>query len=726
MLSAGTATAGLIGTLVLLIGASALPQGVTGTESDSTGLTGERAEVEVLGDFEPDTFGTGVKLFSNRSYKLRETPALLEGQAFVRGVMEQMVFRCTKSGAVTVLTPDPAHPRAASRCQELEARGFVRVAEPKTFQLFGDAEFDRVRIYRKHLVQGEEFRLGKWVLLVGPKQITRWQPSQPRPWTENTGELLYNGIRLPKEWPPSSLDPKSAEPMPVPYLQHPPKVIPIDAGRQLFVDDFLVEATDLKRAFHKAQKFEGNPVLAPQTQLELNPPHNAIACPKSGGVWWDSAQQVFRMWYEAGWLHTICLATSRDGLHWDRPDLDLQPGSNRVLDPSIRPDSWTVFPDYDGTDPSAGWKMFLRSPGGQLLPGMSMVSADGIHWSQPSQSGLTGDRSTMFYNPFRKKWVYSLRTSVRGRSRHYWECDDFLAGAQWGDIRSGSGERTPVFWAAADQLDRPDPDIGEPAQLYNLDAVAYESIMLGIYQIHLGPANAQGIKTGLPKITELNLAYSRDGFHWHRPDRTPFIPAARRDVWDRGYVQSVGGLCLVRGDRLWFYYIGFQGDPTRTNRPAPDHGMYHRGSTGVAFLRRDGFVSLDAGPRGGTLTTRLVRFSGAHLFVNVACARGALKAEVLDEDGRVIEPFTLERCLPVATDSTRVRVSWQDAASLATLKDRPVRFRFHLKDGSLFAFWVSPAASGESNGYVGAGGPEFSGYRDSVASPKPDPRPQRP
>ena len=46
-----------------------------------------------------------------------------------------------------------------------------------------------------------------------------------------------------------------------------------------------------------------------------------------------------------------------------------------------------------------------------------------------------------------------------------------------------------------------------------------------------------GMKSGLPKITELNLAYSRDGFHWDRPDRRAFIAASRADTWDRGYVQ---------------------------------------------------------------------------------------------------------------------------------------------------------------------------------------------
>jgi hypothetical protein len=503
--------------------------------------------------------------------------------------------------------------------------------------------------------------------------------------------------------------------MPVPYLEHPPKVIPIDVGRQLLVDDFLIETTDLKRTFYKAQKYEGNPVLFPQTELELNRPRNAIACPKSGGVWWDSAQQVFRMWYEAGWIHTICYATSRDGIHWERPNLDLQPGSNRILDPAITPDSWAVFPDYDGADPAARWKMYLRPPGGDL-PGLSMVSADGIHWSKPVESGLTGDRSTMFYNPFRKKWVYSLRSGVRGRSRHYWECDDFLAGAKWDNFRFGASDTTPVFWTAADRLDPPDPEIGDRPQLYNLDAVAYESIMLGIYEMHLGPDNGKCAKLGLPKITELNLAYSRDGFHWHRPDRTPFIPASRCDVWDRGYVQSVGGLCLVRGDRLWFYYIGFQGAANRADKEWLGNGMYERGSTGVAFLRRDGFASLDAGASAGTMLTRSVTFNGKHLFVNADCPQGELRVEVLDASGTVIAPFTKENCEPFRADQTKQAIHWQGADDLSRLRGQVVKFRFHLTNGKLYAFWVSLDNSGASSGYVAAGGPEYSSYLDTVTS----------
>jgi len=60
---------------------------------------------------------------------------------------------------------------------------------------------------------------------------------------------LYNGIELPAQWPPVYT--LRSEPTVPPYLTHLPAVIPIDVGRQLFVDDFLVDRTNLRRSFHQ-------------------------------------------------------------------------------------------------------------------------------------------------------------------------------------------------------------------------------------------------------------------------------------------------------------------------------------------------------------------------------------------------------------------------------------------------------------------------------------------
>ena len=674
-------------------------------------MKGVPAEIAVAAG-EAATFETNVRLFTNRAYTPATCPDALQGCSFLRADIDQLEFKCTSPGLAYILTPTSRVDSACTLETDLLIAGFEKTSVAP-FQLFGSKQIDVCRVFQKQLQAGERFRSGKWgVLLVpGTLNLTLSPPPARTPWPENRGELLYNGIRLPEAWPPRTFDPADHSPMPVPYLEHVPAVIPIDVGRQLFVDDFLIEETTLSRTCHRARKYENNPVLEPETELEgvgvdgISP----AAAPKDGGIWWDPDQRQFRMWYEAGWLYRVAYATSKDGLTWERPSLHIKEGTNQVLSDAVHPDSWNVVPDPDASDPAQRWKMLLRRPGGGHHA-QALTSADGLHWSKPQVAGTCGDRTSMFYNPFRKVWVYSIRSGMpgRGRSRHYHEHKDFLAGARW---LSGG----PVPWAAADELDPPDPAVGQNAQLYNLDAQAYESLMLGVFEIHLGPPNDVCERGKFPKTTEIMLAFSRDGFHWSRPDRRAFIPAARAEgTWDRGYVQPVGGICLVMGDRLWFYYTGFSGTAEKVRDKPRKRGIYVQASTGLAFLRRDGFASLDAGAQGGALLTRPVTFSGRHLFVNVAAPTGSLRVEVLDEAAKPIAPFTLENCKPVSTDSTLQRIEWQGAEDLAALAGKPVRFRFQLTDGALYAFWVSPDADGASHGYIGAGGPGFTGLVDTV------------
>src|SRR5882724_10696364 len=81
------------------------------------------------------------------------------------------------------------------------------------------------------------------------------------------GETLYNGIKLPTPWPPVWKE-VPANPGDPPYLMSPPAVIPIDLGRQLLVDDFLIEKTDLKRTFHVPKPHKDNPILKPEKPWE--------------------------------------------------------------------------------------------------------------------------------------------------------------------------------------------------------------------------------------------------------------------------------------------------------------------------------------------------------------------------------------------------------------------------------------------------------------------------
>ena len=509
------------------------------------------------------------------------------------------------------------------------------------------------------------------------------------------GQMLYNGIQLPAVWPPQDVTlTRESQPTP-PYLISPPDLIPIDIGRQLFVDDFLIARTTLKRTFHTARYHTASPVLKPEQPWEIEGGPTAMVF--SDGVWYDPSDRLFKMWYMGGYGRATCYATSRDGIHWEKPALDIQPGTNIVH--IGRRDSGTVWLDTEEKNPQRRYKMFLYDYSGKLA---IYFSADGIHWGKEvAHTGPTGDRTTVFHNPFRNAWVYSLREYFPppagvGRCRRYWENADVLAGAQW-----KAGE--PPLWVGADDLDPRRADLKTPPELYNLDAVAYESMLLGLFSIWRGQPSDR------PKPNEVCVGFSRDGFHWYRPDRRAFIPVSENcGDWNWGNVQSAGGCCLVVGDELWFYVSGRAGVRGSSSSGAS--------STGLAILRRDGFASMDAGEREGTLTTRRVHFSGKHLFVNADAAAGELRVEVLDEHGKVISPFTRANCVPIRADATLKAVQWKGADDLSTLAGQPVKFRFRLKNGRLYSFWVSPDASGASHGYVAAGGPGFTGPTDTVGA----------
>jgi hypothetical protein len=93
-----------------------------------------------------------------------------------------------------------------------------------------------------------------------------------------------------------------------------------------------------------------------------------------------------------------------------------------------------------------------------------------------------------------------------------------------------------------------------------------------------------------------------------------------------------------------------------------------------------------------------------------------LTVEVLDERGRALDGLGRADCVPDRADRTLQAVTWK-RPTLAAAAGKPVKFRFHLKDGRLHAFWVSPVPSGASHGYVAAGGPGFTGPTDTVATP---------
>ena len=269
-----------------------------------------------------EEFSQGALLFSNRHYPARVVPPELAGAKFIRTPIEcAQTLTCSQPGTLYAVTPGDMLGK------DLLRQGFEQLlGEP--FFPFGSNPIDRSHIYRKTLEQGETIRTRKWILLLAHGDLSLVHPEE-RSWAENDGEKLYNGIVLPTVWPPQDMDPASRKPMPVPYLEFPPDVVCIDVGRQLFVDDFLIAETGLRRTFHQAEEYEGNPVFKAETPNELK---QGVCYLGHGGVFFDPLDQLFKMWYSAGELDgPLAFATSRDAFTWERPDLGLYAGDNLIL-----------------------------------------------------------------------------------------------------------------------------------------------------------------------------------------------------------------------------------------------------------------------------------------------------------------------------------------------------------------------------------------------------------
>jgi hypothetical protein len=508
-----------------------------------------------------------------------------------------------------------------------------------------------------------------------------------------TSQTLYNGIVLPQPWPPVRT-PTQLYQVPY-YTTSPPAVIPIDVGRQLFVDDFLIQQTTLTRTSHQPVMYGGNPILSPSSSDTLN-----LAMPYSDGVWFDPADQTFKMWYYCGAGNMICYAYSADGVSWIKPSLSnaVVSGTNQVLRIGSQRNSDAVWMDLNDPNPAAKFKAFAYYPPGNMLV---YFSPDGITWTPQTQYNILSlsDRTTLFYNPFRKVWVDSMRLRVTlpatqarasyfARARFYAESPDLVT---WTPANF-----TSSFWTGPDDQDPAyNIAVGALPELYNLDAVPYESLMVGLFSWFYP-------KT--PDIVELGVGFSRDGFYWVRPSRTngpnAFIPASNTPgTWNLGNTQSSGGCFLVVGNELWFYFSGRNAQHSSTSAV---------GATGLATLRRDGFYSMDAGSTPGVLQTQIVQFSGKNLFVNVNDPLGSLQVSVLNP--ATGQPLATSTTL--SADSTKQEVTWIGMNDLSSLAGQPVQFQFTLTNGELYSFWVTDSVMGSSNGYVAAGGPGFSGAVD--------------
>jgi hypothetical protein len=446
------------------------------------------------------------------------------------------------------------------------------------------------------------------------------------------------------------------------------------AQPQLFLDDTWIDDSQrLQRAWEGAN-------ILPEPVLKPELPWEGRQLVLYGSVFRDaSGWRMYYMSYDRPAPSLLCMATSTDGLHWERPRLGLfEFGGNKNNNIVFAPapgqmhDGPTIC--HDPADPAAPYKMIYYSRGAGRAPGEYVAfSRDGIEWRhQPGPVLRSGDRTNVLASrDHRGKFVAYLRHTdmmklYRARTVSRSESDDFL---HW-------SEPAPVL--RPDLLDDPN------TELYGMAAFRYSDLYLGLLERWYDN----------PDVIELELAWSHDGLAWQRaPSRPTFLGAAF--PWNRGWSTGASTPPIRVSNQLWFYFGGRSGA----------HGLeapHSYGAIGIASVGADRFAALRADFQEGLLLTRPLTWPGGELLLTSTNTRypkahpssggGSISVEVRDENNRPLAGYSDANRAPVNYNS----VAWgakEDRPAvfpggrpMRELAGKRIRLAFFLKDARLYAF----------------------------------------
>ena len=455
---------------------------------------------------------------------------------------------------------------------------------------------------------------------------------------------------------------------------------PIDIGtnRQLFLDDLMIDTiSGAKRIMHSPIRRE--PVIV-------------------GDKPWDEASvsymsiirdgDLYRGYYRcyeprsdrARSPRLTAYAESADGIHWEKPSLGVYEfnGSrdNNLVWKGPGANFCVFIDDNPAEPPDRRYKAVVRT-GHVELEALGLArpcifalsSPDGFNW------GLLQDAPILTESPFdsfniafwdERIGQYVIFTRGVGGSDGV-----FKGGVRW--IRRATSDDF-LNWSGLELI-----DTGEvPSEhLYTNACVPYErspnTYLMFPSRLVLEHTPDPDWPNG-PGVNDIALMSSRDGITWDRSFMEAFIrPGLDKENWHERGIYFERGIFQTSEDTLSMY--------------CSDHWRYPSTRISRYALRTDGFVSVNAGYRGGEFTTKPLVFEGSELEINYSTsAVGSVQVEIQDEQGRPQQGFTLADSPEQYGDKIDHRVLWSGGRDVSSFAGRPVRLRFVLKDADVYAF----------------------------------------
>jgi hypothetical protein len=474
----------------------------------------------------------------------------------------------------------------------------------------------------------------------------------------------------------------------------------VPGRRHLFFDDRELESRQgLVRTVHRAEKYPGNPILRAERAWD------GAMVPST--VLYDDEVGLFKMWYltharvpGAESTYVTGYATSRDGIAWERPVVgayEHEGSRENNLCMVNTAGGMGVIRDEREPDPARRFKALFWRGGNRAKADVERgwgkneqrgfylaTSPDGVRWTLASEEPVftgTGDTQSLFgWDETYGRYVSYVRPGRKVRE---------IKGGDYPPRRviGRSESEDCASWSAPYDVVLPDADDPPGAEHYFMPVHKYHDHYVGF--VHVFVPSPDPFGPFWPELT-----HSRDGIRWRRLNdhgTQRLVHPGAAGAFDCGMIRCARGL-FERADELWLYYGGWHEDHgvSRQHRhmTTPREAQREAAAIGLAKLRLDGFVSLDAGSdTAGSLTTAPLVCEAEQLIVNARIAPGgSLRVAVLDAGGGALPGLGSDACAPLAGDSTKHAVTWTGGSVLARLRGERVRLRLDLRGAELFSF----------------------------------------